>query len=169
MPKRKLASSQEATGSASSSQEEAHAQAWLLKSEPDDYSIDHLIRDSWTCWDGVRNVVARKNLRAMRAGDACLFYHSSCGKMVGVVGTCQVKRAAYPDPADEKWAVVDVSFGSKFDSPLLLPALKAEADGRLQGMVLFTQPRLSVQPVSMAHYAEILRMANMQAVPQKPE
>ena len=133
-------------------------QFWLLKSEPDDYSIDMLQRDGFTCWDGVRNVVARKNLRAMLQGDSCLFYHSSCGKNVGVVGTCTVKRTAYPDPADAKWAVVDVEFGAKFSQPLLLPALKAEQDGRLSGMALFRQPRLSVQPVSADHYNEILRM-----------
>ena len=135
------------------------AQYWLLKSEPDDYSIDMLQQDGSTCWDGVRNAVARRNLRTMRAGDRCLFYHSSCGKDVGIVGTCSVKRAAYPDPSDEKWAVVDVSFGVKFAAALLLPALKAEQDGCLSGLSLFRQPRLSVQPVSRHHYTEILRMA----------
>ena len=137
-------------------------QAWLLKSEPDDYSIDALLNEGSTQWDGVRNPTARKNLREMKVGDSCLFYHSSCGKNTGVVGTCLVKRAAYPDPADEKWAVVDVTNACKFKRPVLLPALKAEADGRLQGLALFNQPRLSVQPVSMAHYTEILDMAESQ-------
>ena len=144
---------------------EAHAEAagpqhWLLKSEPDDYSIDDLARDSWTVWDGVRNAVARKNLRAMRVGDECIYYHSSCGKHVGAVGTCRVKREAYADPADDKWVVVDVTFQSKFQDLLSLPALKAEQEGALSGCVLFSQPRLSVQPLSEAHFAQFLRMAD---------
>ena len=134
-------------------------QFWLLKSEPDDYSIDALKREGSTCWDGVRNAVARKNLRLMKLGDECLFYHSSCGKNVGVVGTCRVQRTAYPDPADEKWSVVDVAFSSKLEIPILLPLLKEKKDGKLSGMALFSQPRLSVQPVSTEHYAAMLQMA----------
>ena len=72
---------------------------WLLKSEPSDYSIQQLAKDATTVWDGVRNAVARKNLRAMGEGDRCLFYHSSC-KLVGVVGEATVIRTAYPDPAE---------------------------------------------------------------------
>ena len=144
-------------------------QFWLLKSEPDDYSIDMLQRDGSTCWDGVRNVVARKNIRAMREGDRCFFYHSSCRKQVGIAGVCSVKRTAYPDPADDKWAVVDVKFEYKFTRPLLLPALKAEQDGRLAGLALFRQPRLSVQPVSLAHYTEIQHMAEMQNIHNRHE
>lgn len=157
MAKRKL----ETINSSSGSTAESPMQFWLLKSEPDDYSIDMLQRDGSTCWDGVRNAVARKNMRAMREGDSCLFYHSSCGKHVGVVGTCTVCRPAYPDPADAKWSCVDVQFGAKFSEALLLPALKAEQDGSLQGLALFRQPRLSVQPVSAAHYAHILLMAGL--------
>merc|ERR1712224_809534 len=130
-------------------------QFWLLKSEPDDYSIEQLEKDGSTVWDGVRNPVARKNLKAMRVGDRCLFYHSSCGKKVGVVGECRVSRAAYPDPADAKWCVVDVEFGARHQALLTLERLKAESDGALSGLALFKQPRLSVVPVSAEHHATI--------------
>ena len=135
------------------------SQFWLLKSEPDDYSIEQLETDGSTVWDGVRNPVARKNLNAMRVGDRCLFYHSSCGKKVGVVGECTVSRAAYPDPADAKWCVVDVEFGERYRALLTLERLKAESDGALSGLALFKQSRLSVVPVSAAHHATIVALA----------
>ena len=99
------------------------AGCWLLKSEPSDYSISQLASEGTTVWDGVRNAVARKNLRAMAVGDRCLFYHSSC-KQIGVVGEASVCRTAYPDPADEKWAVVDIRFVAAWDELVSLEKLK---------------------------------------------
>ena len=136
---------------------------WLLKSEPADYSIAAMAKERVTMWDGVRNAVARKNLRAMRVGDRCLFYHSSCGAKVGVVGEVAVCRAAYPDPTDAAWAVVDVEHLETWPSTVTLPTLKAHAQGALSGMALFAQSRLSVQPVSKEHY-EFVRSLRDDAV-----
>ena len=130
---------------------------WLVKSEPDDYSIDQLEREGTTVWDGVRNAVAQKNMKAMRKGDQVLFYHSSC-KSVGVVGIAAVAREQYLDPSNEeggrKWVLVDLSFVSKFERLVSLPWLKAQTE--LQGMVLLRQPRLSVQPVERAAWDHIV-------------
>jgi len=130
---------------------------WLLKSEPADYSIAMMEKEGTTVWDGVRNPVARKNLRAMAIGDQCLFYHSSCGKNVGVVGVVECVREAYPDPADANWAVVDVRHVQTWPDTVTLPLLKEHSgdDGALAGMVLFRQARLSVQPVTAAQFAFI--------------
>ena len=116
--------------------------AWLLKSEPADYSIAMMERDTTTQWDGVRNPVARKNMRAMKAGDRCFFYHSSCSK-VGIVGVVSVCKEAYPDPSDAKWACVDVKHEETWGEILPLEALKSPHDS-VDGMTLFRQPRLSV-------------------------
>ena len=134
---------------------------WLLKSEPSDYSIAMMASEGRTVWDGVRNVVARKNLRAMAIGDQALFYHSSCTR-VGIVGLVAVAAAAYPDPTDDKWAVVDVRHVETWDVPVSLEDLKKHKDGALEGMALFRQPRLSVQPVSRDHFAYILTLRDSQ-------
>src|ERR1700678_2212373 len=83
-------------------------QYWVMKREPFKYSYAQLVRDGQTMWDGVRNFEARNNLRAMKAGDLVLFYHSNEGK--AVVGIARIKRAAYADPTapEEDWSVVDV-------------------------------------------------------------
>ena len=131
---------------------------WLLKSEPADYSISNMQKEGRTVWDGVRSAQARKHLRAMAVGDRCLFYHSSCGAKTGVAGVVTVARAAYPDPADANWAVVDVQHEETWSTAVTLPTLKEHKDGALSGMVLFAQSRLSVQPVSDAHYAFVLSL-----------
>lgn len=130
---------------------------WLLKSEPSDYSIEQMERDGRTVWDGVRSAAARKHMRAMREGDLALFYHSSCGGAVGVVGEVEVARAAYPDPADEKWAVLDVRFVERWARRVSLAEIKARK-AELDGLVLLSQGRLSVQPVAEEHYAIIRGM-----------
>ena len=127
---------------------------WLLKSEPADYSIAMMQKEGRTVWDGVRNVVARKHLRAMAIGDRCLFYHSSCGKNVGVVGVVECVREAYADPVDAAWAVVDVAHVETWPSVLTLEELKAhkEEGGALAEMTLFRMARLSVQPVTPSQF-----------------
>ena len=155
MPKRKLAAVTAAVAASASGAVvptgPIRASCWLLKSEPSDYSISQLAAEGTTVWDGVRNAVARKNLRAMAAGDRCLFYHSSC-KQIGVVGEATVCRTAYPDPADAKWAVVDIRFEMAWDELVSLEKLKSFKETSLQGMALFSQSRLSVQPVSTEHF-----------------
>ncbi|HEV3184682.1 MAG TPA: EVE domain-containing protein [Xanthobacteraceae bacterium] len=121
---------------------------WLLKTEPDAYSWDELVKkgakgDAWT---GVRNFRAREHLKAMKKGDQTFFYHTGDEKQV--VGVAEVIREAYPDPTDKegKFAAVDVKAVKPVKKPVTLAAVKA--DKRLKDMVLAKQPRLSVQPVT---------------------
>jgi predicted RNA-binding protein with PUA-like domain len=121
---------------------------WLLKTEPDAYSWDDLVKkgakgDAWT---GVRNFRAREHLRAMKKGDQAFFYHTGDEKQV--VGIAEIVREAYPDPTDKegKFTAVDVKAVKPVKKPVTLAAVKA--DKRLKDMVLAKQPRLSVQPVT---------------------
>src|SRR5579864_4708892 len=94
---------------------------WLMKSEPDVFSIDHLRRKNVAGWDGVRNYQARNNLRAMRRGDLAFFYHSSTA-IPAIVGVMEVVREAYPDPTAKEpgWVQVDVKFRKAFPIPISL-------------------------------------------------
>lgn len=151
---------------------------WLMKSEPDAFSIDDLARSpkQTTSWDGVRNYQARNFMRAMKAGDQVLFYHSNAQPPC-LVGLAEVVRTAYPDatqfdpqdvhydpgsiPDQPRWDVVDIRFVRKFAAPLSLNLLKEQAS--LQGMELLRKgSRLSVQPVSAAEWKEILQLASRQ-------
>ena len=149
-------------------------QYWLMKSEPDTYSIDDLERDGRTHWDGVRNFKARNNMRAMKVGDEVLFYHSQA-KPPGVVGLARVCREAYPDPAqfdrkskyydaesspdDPRWSMVDVEFVAKADETVGLPDIKAEKS--LADMELVRYGRLSVQSVKKAEFDRVKKMAGL--------
>ena len=154
---------------------------WLLKSEPDAYSIDDLKRDGSTYWDGVRNYQARNFMRDdMKVGDGVLYYHSNC-KPPGIVGIARVSREGYPDPTqfdeeshyydpkateeDPRWIVVDVEYVAKLDEPLSLPELKENP--KLEGLPLLQKgQRLSVQPVDGKHWRHILKRAGVKD--QKP-
>jgi predicted RNA-binding protein with PUA-like domain len=129
---------------------------WLMKSEPFKYSFAQLVRDGQTMWDGVRNFEARNNLRAMKAGDLTLFYHSNEGKVV--VGVARIKREAYPDPTapGEDWSVVDVEPVVSLKAAVSLEAIRAEPD--LAEIALLKKSRLSVVPISKPHFDRILRM-----------
>lgn len=146
---------------------------WLMKSEPDTFSIDDLQRQRRTPWEGVRNYQARNFMRdAMKVGDAVLFYHSSTSPP-GVVGLAQVASAPYPDPsafdpdspyfdprssaATPRWILIDVAFIEKWTAPVPLEHLRD--DPALRGM-LVTQKgqRLSVQPVDRAHFVHVARL-----------
>jgi predicted RNA-binding protein with PUA-like domain len=137
---------------------------WLLKTEPDVYGIDHLAaeKNQTARWDGIRNYQARNLIRDQVAnGDLVFIYHSSC-KVPGIAGTAKVVSAPYPDPSqfnpdspyydpestadNPRWLAFDVQLAEKFDTFLPGKTLKQQPD--LQGMVLFRQGRLSVQPVS---------------------
>ena len=144
---------------------------WLMKSEPNDYSIDDLERDGSEPWDGIRNYQARNMIRDdMKMGDQVLFYHSSC-KVPAVVGFATIASAAYPDPTqfdprsnhydeksseeDPRWLLVDVAFKRKTNRPITLKELKqhpALADFRLNKR----GNRLSIFPVDKAHW-DIIR------------
>ena len=145
-------------------------QFWLIKSEPSVYSIDDLARDGVTHWDGVRNYQARNFLRdGMKRGDLVLFHHSNADP-TAVAGLARVCREAYPDhtardPQDPHhdpaatadnpiWVMVDIAFVEKFPCPVTLTRIKA--DPNLEGLLLTQKgSRLSVQPVSEAHFRHI--------------
>lgn len=129
---------------------------WLLKSEPDAYSWDTLVREKTGRWDGVRNYMARNNLRAMSVGDPCLFYHSV--KEKAVVGICQVSRTAYPDPTAETgdWSCVEVKPLKPLDRPVTLESIKAEH--ALAQIAMLKYNRLSVVPLTPEEFAHIVEM-----------
>ena len=148
---------------------------WLMKSEPRVFSIEDLARSSkqTTCWDGVRNYQARNFMRAMAAGDRVLFYHSNAEPPT-VVGVAEVVRTAYPDatqfdttshhydPASAlsapRWDMVDIQYRQTFKTSLSLDQLRQEP--KLKGMVLLQKgSRLSVQPVTEAEWAVVLKLA----------
>ncbi len=147
------------------------ARCWLMKSEPDVYSIGDLKRDESTSWEGVRNYQARNLIREMKVGDAVLFYHSNA-KPPGVAGLARVSREAYPDsfawkkehkyfdpkstPNAPRWWMVDVEYVDTLPHFVSLDALREEPG--LQEMLVTKRSRLSVQPVSMAEYRIVVRM-----------
>lgn len=133
-------------------------QYWLMKSEPDAYSWDDLVRDGSGIWDGVRNHTAKQNMQAMKVGDEALFYHSNIGKEC--VGIVRIVEAAFPDPtadAGSPWVVVRVEPVRKLAHPVTLKAIKA--DPKLTEMELIRQSRLSVAPVRAAEWQHILKMS----------
>jgi len=132
---------------------------WMVKQEPEAYSWDAFVKDKQTAWTGVRNFQARNNLRAMRKGDLVLYYHSVTGKEV--VGIAKVAREAYPDPTAKEgdWSCVDLQPDRPFAKPVTLEAIKASA--KLDGIPLVKQSRLSVLPLSAAHFRELLRLGGV--------
>jgi predicted RNA-binding protein with PUA-like domain len=129
---------------------------WLMKSEPFKYSFAQLLRDGSTTWDGVRNFEARNNLRAMKAGDLVLFYHSNEGK--AVAGVAKITREAYPDPTaeGEDWSVVELAPVLPLKVQVSLEDIRSEPD--LAEIALLKRSRLSVVPVSKEHFDRILKM-----------
>ncbi len=133
-------------------------QYWLIKSEPDVYSFEQLVREGITRWDGVRNYQARNNLRAMRVGDLCLYYHSNIG--LAVVGVARVCKEHYPDPtaADGDWSAVDVEPVCALERAVPLSEIKAHPE--LQQIGLVRNPRLSVMPLTKAEFDRILELGH---------
>ncbi len=130
---------------------------WLIKSEPSVYSWDMFVKDKKTSWTGVRNAQAAINLKAMKTGDLCFFYHSNEGKEI--VGIAKVTKTAYLDPTDKagKAVTVDVAPVEPLKKPVTLADIKAEP--RFKELGLVRQSRLSVSPVSDEHWKLILKMA----------
>ena len=145
---------------------------WLVKSEPNTFSIDDLERVGVEHWDGVRNFTARTNLRSMVVGDQCFFYHSVVDP-IGVAGICEVAREAYPDPSQfdpdskyfdpksnpekPRWYMPDMRFVRKFPRVVTLREIK-ETPG-LEEMSLVKYSRLSVQPVTDTEWKLIVALA----------
>ena len=136
-------------------------QYWLMKSEPDVYGWDKLVREGRGSWDGVRNWTARGNLKAMKTGDRAFFYHSNIGKEI--VGVMEIAREAYPDKTDDtgRWVMVDVVPVAPAKTPVTLEQVKA--DKRFADLALVKYSRLSVQPVSAAHWKTLCKMAGIAA------
>ncbi len=133
---------------------------WLMKSEPDVYSWDDLVRDGEGVWDGVRNHAAALHLKAMRVGDEALFYHSNIGK--AAVGIARISGEAFPDPTEPegtRWVAVKVQPARPLPLPVPLSDIKAEP--ALADMVMLRQNRLSVAPVAAHEWAVLLRMGGI--------
>lgn len=150
---------------------------WLMKTEPDVFSIDILQRKGVEHWDGVRNFQARNHMRAMKLGDRVLFYHSSCDPP-GVAGLARVCREAYPDftswepsskyydprstAENDRWSMVDVEFVEKFGR--LVPLDELRRTKGLEDMILLRRGmRLSVQPVTRAQFERICKLGRGKA------
>jgi len=130
---------------------------WLMKSEPETFSWERLVRDGRTHWDGVRNHQAANNMKAMAVGDQAFFYHS--GEAREIVGVMRVSRTYYPDHTDPtgKFVMVDVVPVAPLPKPVTLKAIKAEP--RLADLLLVRHSRLSVMPVDRAAWKIICAMA----------
>ena len=129
---------------------------WLMKSEPEVYSWDDLVREGVTQWDGVRNYAARLHLTAMKPGEEAFFYHSGGDR--AVVGIMRIAGPQAPDGEDGSWVKVPVEPVRPLPRPVTLREIKAEA--ALAGMELVRQSRLSVSPVRDEEWTRILEMAS---------
>ena len=153
----------------------ARRRYWLMKSEPDAFSIDDLQRAGVEPWTGVRNYQARNFMRdGMQVGDGVLFYHSSCA-VPGIVGTATVASKAYPDPTQfipksdyydpkstreqPRWHLVDIAFERKLKRTIALDEIKQRADSLGEEFALIRRGnRLSVLPGSAAHWKTLLSL-----------
>lgn len=136
---------------------------WLLKSEPSTWSWDQQVAAGaeGTFWNGVRNHLAKKHLMAMRKGERGFFYHSNEER--AIIGIIEIIKEYYPDPTDQtgKFGMVDVTAAKALARPVSLAEIKAEP--RLADMVLVNNSRLSVQPVTDAEWAVVMKMAGEKA------
>lgn len=132
---------------------------WLMKSEPDAYGWDDLVKEREGTWDGVRNHRAKNNLAAMSKGDRAFFYHSQVGKEI--VGIVEISEAGLADPTDPegKWAAVKIRPVEKLPRPVTLKEIKAEP--ALADVELIRLSRLSVAEIRPAEWKKILEMAEV--------
>lgn len=144
---------------------------WLMKSEPDVFSIDHLKKDKTTWWEGVRNYAARNSMQAMQPGDLVLFYHSSTDPS-GIAGIAEVAKTAEPDKLqfDKKseyydpkatkekpiWFCVQIKYSSTLKNYISLDDIKK--DPKCKDMVLIKRGRLSVQPVTKTEFDHLCKL-----------
>ena len=134
---------------------------FLMKSEPNVWSIDQQIKEGskGANWDGVRNYQAANNLKKMKKGDLCFFYHSNIGKEI--VGIVEVIKTAFIDPTDKmkRFVAVKVKFKNKLKSPVTLENIKENKD--LKNLPLIKQSRLSVMPIDTKSWKIILKMSSI--------
>lgn len=128
---------------------------WLLKTEPETYSWDTLVKDKKAVWDGIRNFRARKNIKDMKKGDIALIYHTGGEK--AIIGLANVAKEHFPEPKNKEWLAVEITPEKKLKKPVTLAQVKS--DKRLAGMVLVRVARLSVQPVTAEEFAIILELS----------
>jgi predicted RNA-binding protein with PUA-like domain len=131
---------------------------WILKTEPSTYSFADLRKAKTAVWDGVKNPLALKHLRAMQVGDEALIYHSGTEK--AAVGMARVMKAAYPDPkqSDEKLVVVELRAGEPLRAPVTLSVIKG--DPAFKDLALVRMPRLSVVPATASQWKRLLALAS---------
>ena len=129
---------------------------WLVKSEPEAFSWDQQVANTVEPWTGVRNHMAKNNLKAMRNGDRAFFYHSNTGKEI--VGIVEVVRESYPDPTAESgdWVAVDMKAVGPLPKPVTLAEIKAIPE--MKDFALVRQSRLSVMPVSEQDWKRLCAM-----------
>ena len=136
-------------------------QYWLLKSEPNVWSIDQQLKvgAKGADWDGVRNYQAANNLKKMKKGDLCFFYHSNIGKEI--VGIVEVIKTAFIDPTDKdkRFVAVKVKYKNKLKTPVSLENIKKNKD--LKDIALIKQSRLSVMPINTKCWKIILKMGSI--------
>ena len=136
-------------------------QYWLMKSEPDVWSIDQQKKAGakGTPWDGVRNYQAANNLRSMKKGDLCFFYHSNIGKEI--VGIVEVIKEAYLDKTDRsgRFVAVTVKFVEKLSRPITLENIKNTKE--LSNLALIKQSRLSVMPIDSKSWKKLINMSKV--------
>jgi len=132
---------------------------WLLKSEPSTWSWQDQVKSKIDMWDGVRNYQARNNLMKMKKGDKCFFYHSVHEK--SIIGIVEVHKEHYPDPTDKskKFVAIDVKAVKKLKYPVTLNKIKK--NNKLKEMPLIKQSRLSVMPLTVDEFNEILKLSNI--------
>tara|TARA_B100000282_G_C31684311_1_gene468244 strand:+ start:668 stop:1093 length:426 start_codon:yes stop_codon:yes gene_type:complete len=135
---------------------------WLLKSEPDVWSIENQkkAKNGISIWDGVRNYQAAKNLKSMKVGDLCFFYHSNIGKEI--VGIVEVVKEAFVDPTDKskKFVAIKVSFKNNLKNPVSLEKIKKNKN--LQNLAIIKQSRLSVMPIDTKSWKIINKMSKIE-------
>ncbi len=131
---------------------------WLLKSEPSTWSWEDQVQSKIDMWDGVRNYQARNNLMKMKKGDHCFFYHSVNEK--SVIGIVEVHKEHYPDPTDnsKRFVAIDVKALKKLKYPVTLDRIKKNK--KLQKISLIKQSRLSVMPLTISEFKEIIKLSN---------
>ena len=129
---------------------------WIMKTEPNAYSFDDLVREGSTEWDGVRNYQARNNMREMSVDDLVMIYHSVGPK--DFVGVARVSAEAHQDSTtdDERWECVDIEPVKPLEVPVNLATVKADA--KLQDIALVKHSRLSVAPLTAAEFRHLLKL-----------
>ena len=134
---------------------------WLMKSEPETYAWDELVAEGRDYWDGVRNHQAANHMKSMKLGDRAFFYHS--GKAREIVGVMEIVNEYYPDPTDTtgRFGMVDIAPIRPVEKPVSLAAIKANP--RFADLALVRHSRLSVMPVSKAHWKTLCAMGGIEA------